>query len=109
MLFSSITFLVFFLPMVLLFYYMLPSRAYKNSVLFFASLLFYAWGEPKYVLLMLGSIIFNYNAGLWIAAAGKKRKALLICAISANIALLFVFKYLGFSMTIIDRLLNSLQ
>ena len=109
MLFSSITFLVFFLPMVLLFYYMLPSRAYKNSVLLFASLLFYAWGEPKYVLLMLGSIIFNYNAGLWIAAADKRRKALLICAISANIALLFVFKYLGFSMTIIDRLLNSLQ
>ena len=66
MLFSSITFLVFFFPTVLLLYYMLPNLIYRNAVLFFASLLFYAWGEPVYVFLMLASIIFNYNVGLWL-------------------------------------------
>ena len=66
MLFSSITFLVFFFPTILLLYYMLPSLTYRNAVLFFGSLLFYAWGEPVYVFLMLASIIFNYNVGLWL-------------------------------------------
>ena len=108
MLFSSITFLVFFLPVVLLLYYMLPSRTYKNCVLFAASLLFYAWGEPKYVFLMLASIIFNYNAGLWISAANR-RKAFLIFAIAVNIALLFVFKYVGFSIKMIDVFLSRLH
>lgn len=66
MLFSSITFLVFFFPVVLLLYYMLPNLIYRNAVLFFSSLLFYAWGEPVYVFLMLASIVFNYNIGLWL-------------------------------------------
>ena len=64
MLFSSITFLVFFFPVVLILYFMLPNLVYRNIVLFLASLLFYAWGEPVYVFLMLASIIFNYNIGI---------------------------------------------
>lgn len=69
MLFSSITFLGFFLPAVLLLYVLLPSLRYKNTVLFLSSLLFYAWGEPVYVFLMLASIIFNYNMGLRLGEA----------------------------------------
>ena len=95
--------------MVLLFYYAHPSRVYKNCVLFLASLLFYAWGEPKYVFLMLSSILFNYKAGLSISKSIAKKKQILTFAIIVNISLLFVFKYLGFSITIIDRLLESLH
>ena len=67
MVFSSITFLGFFLPVLLLLYFILPNRNYRNVVLLFSSLLFYAWGEPKFVLLMIASILFNYNMGLLIA------------------------------------------
>ena len=64
MLFSSITFLGFFLPFILIIYYVIPNRTYRNCVLFLGSLLFYAWGEPKFIFLMFASIIFNYNMGL---------------------------------------------
>ncbi|MBQ8914487.1 MAG: MBOAT family protein, partial [Lachnospiraceae bacterium] len=63
MLFSSITFLFAFLPAVFLVYYISP-RAIKNFVLMVFSLLFYAWGEPKYVFVMLASIIVGYVMGL---------------------------------------------
>ena len=62
MLFSSITFLFLFLPIVLAVYYLVPERA-KNIVLLLASLLFYAWGEPVYVVLMILSIALNYFCG----------------------------------------------
>ena len=62
MVFSSITFLFFFLPVVLAVYYLVPERA-KNPILLLASILFYAWGEPVYVVLLLLSIIFNYFCG----------------------------------------------
>jgi len=115
MLFSSITFLVFFLPSVLVLYFMLPSRAYRNAVLFFSSLIFYAWGEPKYVFLMLASVIFNYNVGLHLGIAEcetvaiHRRKLILTFAILVNIGLLFVFKYFGFSITILDIFLVRLH
>ena len=66
MLFSSIVFLFTFLPIVLILYYVLP-RQFKNPVLLLASLLFYAWGEPIYLFLMMFSILFNYISGLDIA------------------------------------------
>ena len=59
MLFSSITFLFMFLPIVLAVYYLVPYKA-KNIVLLIASLFFYAWGEPVYIILMILSIVFNY-------------------------------------------------
>ena len=62
MLFSSITFLFLFLPVVMAVYYIVPGRA-KNVVLLIASLFFYAWGEPVYVVLMILSILFNYFCG----------------------------------------------
>jgi alginate O-acetyltransferase complex protein AlgI len=66
MLFSSITFLILFLPVVLLVYYCCPVIKIKNYFLLLASLVFYAWGEPKFVLIMLLSIAINYRMGLWI-------------------------------------------
>ena len=111
MLFSSITFLGFFLPIVFILYWLLPTRAYKNILLFFSSLLFYAWGEPKFVFLMLFSILLNYIAGLKIAHTSneKKRKILLAFSVFINLIILFIFKYLGFSITIIDIFLNTIH
>ena len=63
MLFSSIPFLYYFLPLVLAVYFLTPAR-FRNAVLLLASLIFYAWGEPKYVLLMLASILSGYGFGL---------------------------------------------
>ena len=66
MLFSSIVFLFTFLPAVMILYYLLPVR-FRNVILLLASLVFYAWGEPVYLFLMLLSILFNYFSGLDIA------------------------------------------
>lgn len=109
MLFSSVTFLLFFLPAVLVFYYALPNHTYKNCVLFLASLLFYAWGEPKFVFLMLASIVFNYNMGLLLGGDTTHIKKVLAFAIIVNLGVLFVFKYLGFSCKIVNVFLNSLH
>jgi alginate O-acetyltransferase complex protein AlgI len=97
MLFSSITFLYFFLPCVLLFYFIAPKQG-KNLVLLFASFVFYAWGEPKYVFLMLAEIIVGYLFGLGI---GKLRhtvagKILLVASLLWNLGLLGYFKYADF-------------
>ena len=96
MLFSSITFLGFFLPIVLILYYALPSVKYRNCVLLLSSLLFYAWGEPKFVLLMIISIIFNFNMGIFISEKESKKK-ILIFSIIVNLGVLFIFKYLNFA------------
>ena len=109
MLFSSITFLGFFFPVVLIAYYALPHRAYRNAVLLLASMLFYAWGEPKFVLLMLASVLFNYNMGIFIADRKESSKKFLIFAIAVNLGILFVFKYLGFSCQIVNYIIGSLH
>ena len=101
MLFSSIVFLFIFFPIVLILYYMFSfSRACQNVILLIASLVFYAWGEPLYVLLMIASILVNsLLAGLVGKVSGiRTRKIILVIAVIANISTLFVFKYLGFVM-----------
>ena len=108
MLFSSITFLVFFFPAVLVLYFAVPAMRWRNCVLLLASLLFYAWGEPKFVFLMLASIVFNYGAGLLLGRL-RRRKLVLFLAVAANVGVLFVFKYLGFSIKIIDLFLDALH
>ena len=97
MLFSSIPFLYYFLPAVLLVYFAVPKAA-KNAVLLVSSLLFYGWGEPKYVLLMLVTIVAFYICGLGIgnAKGSGARKAWLTVAVIIGIALLTVFKYADF-------------
>lgn len=104
MLFSSIVFLCVFFPVVLLLYYLLAfSRVCQNVLLLAASLVFYAWGEPVYVLLMLVSIAGNslFAALIERQSREKARKALLFCSVTANLAVLFIFKYLGFVMGIV--------
>lgn len=75
MLFSSLTFVWFFLPALALIYYISPGRKLKNGVLLIASLVFYSWGEPRYVVLVILSILLNYGFGLaldgWLR--GKER------------------------------------
>ena len=98
MLFSSIVFLFTFLPITLLLYYLVPRKA-KNAVLLIASLIFYAWGEPVYIFLMIISILFNYFSGLDIALKAGKKKACrksLIFTIVVNLFILGFFKYYGF-------------
>ncbi len=97
MLFSSITFLYYFLPCVLIAYFAVP-KFLKNTVLLLASLLFYAWGEPKYIVLMLVSILCGYVCGLLIEKFRGTAGAKLWLAVSAVISLGFLgfFKYADF-------------
>ena len=97
MLFSSIPFLYYFLPAVLLVYFAVPRKA-QNAVLLLSSLIFYGWGEPKYVLLMIVTVAAFYGCGLGIGSAkGEKGKKLwLTASIITGIALLTVFKYADF-------------
>jgi alginate O-acetyltransferase complex protein AlgI len=98
MVFSSIVFLFAFLPIVLAAYFIVPKKL-KNAVLFIVSLFFYAWGEPKYILIMLGSIAVAYVTGLFADKEkyGKtKARAAAIIAVVWNIGLLMIFKYSDF-------------
>ena len=99
MLFSSITFLFIFLPLVLFVYYILLRKTeYRNYWLLIVSLCFYAWGEPVYVFLMLASIIGNYLLGLWMAKTQgqTQRQLILLVSVILNLGILFYFKYYDF-------------
>ncbi len=102
MVFSSLSFLSVFLPVVFLLHWILPGIKIKNALLIAASLLFYAYGEPVYVLLMIASSFFNYVLGL-ICGNPRFRKCAVTLAVVLNIGLLGVFKYAGF----LAELLNS--
>ena len=97
MLFSSIPFLYYFLPSVLILYFVVPQKL-KNTILLVSSLIFYGWGEPKYVILMVASIIIGYVSGLLIEATNKKSKkrAIMIINVAVNICFLGFFKYSNF-------------
>lgn len=73
MLFSSMSFVFVFLPIVLLIYYICKSRNSKNTVLLASSILFYAWGEPKYLLVMLISIIITWGSAILISSRKNKK------------------------------------
>ena len=108
MLFSSSVFLFLFLPGVLIVYYLLlrPWRQAQNIFLLLASLVFYAWGEPWFVLVMMLSIAVNYGFGLWVDRDGRRGGARLpvVLAVLFNLGILFVFKYLTFTLSILNRL-----
>ena len=97
MLFSSIPFLYYFLPCVLLLYFLAPKKL-KNAVLLLSSLVFYAWGEPIYVLLMIFSVVSGYILGLLIEKFREKRlgKVFLIVSVVISLGLLGYFKYADF-------------
>ncbi|UOQ87037.1 MBOAT family O-acyltransferase [Gracilibacillus salinarum] len=108
MVFSNLVFLFGFLPMVLFCYYMMRIEL-KNYILLIASLVFYAWGEPKYIFLMIVSILINYVFGLLIDTNRTKlirKKTFLICAIISNLLILGFFKYAQFLVDNINQLFN---
>jgi alginate O-acetyltransferase complex protein AlgI len=98
LIFSGLIFLCIFLPLTTLLYYIIRDRRWRNGLLIAASLVFYAWGEPRYVILLLVCSLFNYFCGLSIekSKAQNKKKAKLILSVSLNIFVLFFFKYTGF-------------
>lgn len=108
MLFSSLTFLYYFLPVVLALYFLTPQRG-KNLVLLLASLIFYWWGEPRYVVLMLGVIAFAYVSGLLIDRFRRTRaaKGLLALAVCGELAVLGYFKYADFFLNSINAVLKT--
>lgn len=108
MVFSSLTFLCIFLPVVLALYYLLPTLRIRNVLLIAVSLLFYAYGEPVYVLLMIASIIINYIFGRLLGTENKKKRQwILAIAVIINIGLLVVFKYLDMMVLTINQLCGS--
>lgn len=111
MVFSSLLFTFFFLPVILLLYFIAKDN-YKNYILLAASLLFYAYGEPEFVFIMLLSIIINYGLALGISRSRENDKLLLTkillsLAVFFDIGLLFIFKYLDFSIRLANRLLGT--
>ncbi len=109
MVFSSSVFLFAFLPVFLALYFIMPWRAARNVWLLMASLVFYAWGEPVYVLLMVASIIVNWLFGLMLGKTdlAARRKALLVAAIVFNCLVIGFFKYEGFVAENINALFGT--
>jgi len=111
MVFSSITFVTLFLPVVLAVNLVLP-RFLRNAWLLIVSLLFYAWGEPFFVLVMLASITMNYAFGLLLERFRQRQTAakwILALSVAANLGLLGVYKYGNFAITNLNNLLGLLN
>ena len=106
MLFSSITFLYYFLPLVLIIYLIVPNKL-KNIVLLIISLLFYFYGEPKYIIILLLSCFINYMAGLLIEKYRNKSKLILMFCILYNVIQLLYFKYTDFFIMNINSIFNT--
>ena len=109
MLFSSVTFIFYFLPITFILYYIVPNK-FKNSILLVASMIFYAWGGLLYFPLLLVSIIVNYIFGLKIDKYKDNRekdRIILIYSIIFNILFLGVFKYSNFLVDNINVLFNT--
>ena len=104
MLFSSITFIYVFLPILLITYYITPTK-YKNIILLIFSLLFYSLGEPKYIIILILSCIINYYLSKLLNK--KYKKIILIIAIIYNIGQLFIFKYTDFFISNINTIFKS--
>jgi alginate O-acetyltransferase complex protein AlgI len=106
MVFADLNFLFVFFPMFLWIYFIFPQRQWRNIVLFVFSLIFYAWGEPIYVFIMILSVWFNFVIGLWIEKHDNFRRAVLILGITGNLLLLGIFKYLDFLIGNLNALLG---
>ena len=97
MVFSSLIFMFLYLPAVLLIYYITP-RKFRNAMLLVANLVFYGWGEPVFILLMIFSTVLNYVYGYFIEKFRENKrttKILLVTAIIINLGVLAFFKYAG--------------
>ena len=111
MLFSSNVFLFAFLPSVLLIYYLCP-RVLRNPVLLLWSLVFYGWGEPVYLFLMIATILLNYAFGAWVHgrhSKGQKAVGVLALGVALNLLLLGFFKYAGFFVDQLKALIPAMS
>ena len=93
MVFSSLSFLFLFFPVTFLLHTVVPNWKFRNALLIITSLVFYAWGEPLYVLLLLFSVVVNWALALAVAGREKGRKALAAVAVVWNIGLLVAVSY----------------
>lgn len=110
MVFSSTVFMFIFLPLVLLIYYnpVFKGRKFRNIALLISSLLFYAWGEPVFVIIMCFSIVLNWKLSLLMdERAGKARRNYMLAIVIYDLGLLFIFKYLSFVTKNIGLLLHN--
>ncbi len=109
MVFSSLTFIYYFLPAVMLLYFFMPAKG-RNALILASSLFFYAWGEPVYIVIMILSTAIDYTAGRFIAKYdndNKKRTVFLVISVVMNISLLMVFKYGSFFIANINSIFNT--
>ena len=108
MVFSGLTFLLLFLPALLILYFLSRDLRWRNGVLVIFSLVFYAWGEPVMVLLLLATTLFNYLVALAMdkAAGPRGKKLCLILGVAGSLAGLLYFKYAGFFLSNLGRLLG---
>ena len=110
MVFSSLTFLYLFLPLAVLPYFLVKNRTWRNGLLLVLSLFFYAWGEPKYVVMMLAATVVAYAGGLAIETLRGRPKAckvafvLTVCLVTAN---LLVFKYANFLWDTLNSIVST--
>jgi alginate O-acetyltransferase complex protein AlgI len=107
MVFSSITFLLYFLPLLLTLYFIIPDR-FKNYFLLLSSIFFYSWGAPKFIFVILGTTTLDFFLVRWMSAQQSelKRKAILIFCVCTNVGLLFYFKYSNFFIENINEVLS---
>jgi alginate O-acetyltransferase complex protein AlgI len=107
--FSSAVFLFAFLPITLALYYLL-NNSYRNILLLFASLLFYAWGEPVYLILMIGSVLFNWAIGLAMSATRHRNleRGILTLGVAANLLVLAHYKYTYFLISNLNYLIEPI-
>ncbi|MCI2049109.1 MAG: MBOAT family protein [Lachnospiraceae bacterium] len=105
--FSSFVFLWIFMPVVLLLCVLIRPPKYQNILLLIASLLFYAWGDPQYIVLLLLSILMNWALGLWLSRAGAEKKLVLILALVGNLGLLGYYKYANFAINTVNHILHT--
>lgn len=104
MLFSSLVFLWYFLPITFLLYYCTRNQKWRNGLLLAVSLLFYAWGEPSYMFLMMISIVLNYMFGLWVDR--QRRLWVIALCIMVNLLILGYFKYFNFFGACVNRMIR---
>ena len=106
MLFTSISFLYYFLPALIIIYFITPKK-YKNIILLIASLLFYFYGEPKYVFLMIAEIVIAYTGAILIDKYKNQSKNILIITLFIHVFLLIIFKYTDFILQTIKYISNA--
>lgn len=109
MLFSSSVFLIIFLPVLLIVYFnpFIKNRGYRNFVLMLFSLIFYAWGEPIFLFLLLFSCILNWKLTIQIEKSTQYSKIIMTILVAWNLSILFIYKYLTFVLRECNRVFSN--